>query len=478
MAADLTATAETLKPARRRRGVFGLSWRILGLVVVAVMTAEVLIFLPSIARFRVVYLEQLIESGTLAALALDATPDNMVTEQVKRSLLDNARVDAVVLVEPNKPKRALMNIEPRPSMPGYNLKEQGFFSLIWDALEAMAHDGQRYIRVGGESMRLPKAMVWIVADEWPMRIAMYGYAGRILALSILIALFTAALLYLGLRWLVILPLQDLSSAMTAFRRAPEEAGAERAPARRNDEIGVVDREFQNLQRELRASLRQKSRLAEVGAATNKINHDLRNMLSTARLLSDRLARSDDERTRSLAPTILGTIDRAARLASDAIQYVRDQPAPRLANVDLADLVDEVGIALQEQGEESTPNVVRQWVNAVGENNHVRADRDLLYRVFVNLGRNAFEAGAHTVTVRHQADGGNTIIDVADDGPGVPQAITAQIFRPFATGGRAGGAGLGLAIARDLVRAHGGDIALTETSASGTTFQFTLPFAGH
>ena len=477
MAADLTVSAETVKPARRRRAVFGLSWRILGLVVVAVMTAEILIFLPSIARFRVVYLEQLIESGTLAALALDATPDNMVTEQVKRSLLDNARVDAVVLVEPNKPKRALMNIEPRPSMPGYNLKEQGFFSLIWDALAAMAHDGQRYIRVGGESLRLPQAMVWIVADEWPMRIAMYGYAGRILALSILIALFTAGLLYLGLRWLVILPLQDLSAAMTAFRRAPEEAGAERAPTRRNDEIGVVDREFQNLQRELRASLRQKSRLAEVGAATNKINHDLRNMLSTARLLSDRLARSDDERTRALAPTILGTIDRAARLASDAIQYVRDQPAPRLTNVDLADLVDEVGIALQEQGEESTPNVVRQWVNAVGEHNHIRADRDLLYRVFVNLGRNAFEAGARTVTVRHQADGQDTIIDVVDDGPGVPQAVRAQIFRPFATGGRAGGAGLGLAIARDLVRAHGGDIALTESGASGTTFRFTLPYGG-
>src|SRR6185295_13152421 len=149
-----------------------------------------------------------------------------------------------------------------------------------------------------------------------------------------IALFTAALLYLALRWLVIRPLQDLSEDMTAFRRAPEEAGSERAPTRRNDEIGVVDREFRNLQHELRASLRQKSRLAEVGAATNKINHDLRNMLATARLLSDRLARSDDQRTRALAPTILSTIDRAARLASDAIEYVRDQRTPRLAPIEI------------------------------------------------------------------------------------------------------------------------------------------------
>jgi signal transduction histidine kinase len=476
MTADVTAAADTVRSARRRSPAFGLSWRILGLVIAAVMTAEILIFLPSIARFRMVYLEQLIESGTLAALALDATPDNMVTEEVKRALLNNARVDAVVLVEPNKPKRALMNIEPRPTMPSYNLKEEGVFPLIWDALTAMVHDGARYIRVGGESMRLPRAMVWIVLDELPMRIAMYAYATRILVLSVIIALFTAALLYFALRWLVILPLQDLSTDMTAFRRAPEEPGTERPPVQRNDEIGVVDREFQNLQRELRASLRQKSRLAEVGAATNKINHDLRNMLSTARLLSDRLARSDDERTRSLAPTILNTIDRAARLASDAIEYVRDRPTPRLANIDLADLVDEVGVVLQEQGEDSTPNIVRHWDNAVGADQPVRADRDLLYRVFVNLGRNAFEAGATTVTVRARTSGGHLVIEVADDGPGVPQEVADQIFRPFTRGGRAGGAGLGLAIARDLVLAHGGDIALAETSAKGSTFQFTLPAA--
>jgi signal transduction histidine kinase len=474
MAADVTIQARAAQRARRRNPAFGLSWRILALVVAGVMTAEIAIFLPSIARFRTVYLNQLIESGTLAALALDATPDNMINEEVKRTLLDHARVDAVVLVEPNKAKRALMNIEPKPSMPAFNLKEEGALMLIWDALRAMANDGQRYIRVGGESMRLPNAMVWIVADELPMRIAMYGYAGRILVLSIIIALFTAFLLYLALRWLVILPLQALSSDMVAFRRAPEEPGTERTPSSRRDEIGVVDREFRNLQRELRAFLRQKSRLAEIGAATNKINHDLRNMLSTARLLSDRLARSDDERTRALAPTILNTIDRAARLASDAIEYVRDQPTPRLGAVDLADLIDEVGVALQEQGEDSDPNLLRNWVNEVSGNLRANADRDLLYRVFVNLGRNAFEAGATTVTLRAHMSSDHLLIDVADNGPGVPQELADDIFRPFVSGRRAGGAGLGLAIARDLVRAHGGTIAIAETSGHGTTFRFTLP----
>jgi signal transduction histidine kinase len=474
MAADITVRAQAASGVRRRLPTFGLSWRILSLVVVAVMTAEILLFLPSIARFRLNYLEQLIESGTLAALALDATPDNMVTEEVKRSLLNHARVDAVILVEPNKPRRALLNIAPREDMPRFNLKERGALGLIWDALAAMTRDGAYYTRVGGESMRLPKAMVWIVVDELPMRIAMYGFTGRVLLLSITIALFTAALLYLALRWLVIRPLQDLSADMVAFRRAPEEPGSERAPVDRNDEIGVVDREFQNLQREIRASLRQKSRLAEVGAASNKINHDLRNILSTARLLSDRLARSDDERTRKLAPTILNTIDRATRLASDAIQYVRDRPVPRLGEFDLSDLVDEVGVALQEQGEESDPNLLRNWVNALGGECRIKADRDLLYRVFVNLGRNAFDAGASTVTIKKQNGGPFLMVSARDNGPGIPPDVASQLFRPFTTGGRAGGAGLGLCIARDLVRAHGGEIVLAETGPGGTAFHFTLP----
>src|SRR6478735_4649392 len=257
MPADVTLRAGTV-PLARRFPTFGLSWRILGLVIAAVMTAELLLFLPSIARFRLVYLEQLIESGTLAALALDATPDNMVTDEVRRALLNHARVDAVILAEPDKPRRRLLNIAPRPDMPTFNLKERGALGLIWDALAAMTRDGAYYTRVGGESLRLPGAMVWIVVDELPMRLAMHDYSVRVLVLSIIIALFTAAMLYLALRWLVIRPLQYLSSDMVAFRRDPEEAGSDRPLSNRNDEIGVVDREFQNLQRELRASLRQKT----------------------------------------------------------------------------------------------------------------------------------------------------------------------------------------------------------------------------
>lgn len=378
------------------------------------------------------------------------------------------------MVETNRAKRALLNIPPSPEMQTFNLMDRSALGSIWDALVAMTRDGAHYMRVGGQSMRLPNAMVWIVIDELPMRLAMYRYAGTVLALSVMVAMFTAALLCLALHWLVVRPLQKLAGDMTSFRRAPEAHVVDRPPSTRQDELGIVDREFHNLQRELRASLRQKSRLAEVGAASNKINHDLRNMLSTARLLSDRLARSDDERTRALAPTILNTIDRAARLASDALEYVRDHPTPRMEAFDLSDLVDEVGVALQEAGEDRDPNLLRDWRDEIVGECRVTADRDLLYRVMVNLGRNAFDAGATEVSVRARARGELMSIDIADNGPGVPPAVASQLFRPFTTGGRASGTGLGLAIARDLVRAHGGDIALMETSDRGSTFRFTLP----
>ena len=181
-----------------------------------------------------------------------------------------------------------------------------------------------------------------------------------------------------------------------------------------------------------------------------------------------------ERIKQMTPAKIAPM--AVALASDAIEYVREKPSPRLADVDLADLVDEVGIALQEQGEDKDPNLLRSWVNEIGAGGMARCDRDLLYRVFVNLGRNAFEAGATSVTIRTRRSSGFLLVEIADNGPGVPAAVARQLFRPFTTGGRQGGTGLGLAIARDLVRLHGGDITLIESNAQGTLFGFTLPIA--
>ncbi len=105
---------------------------------------------------------------------------------------------------------------------------------------------------------------------------------------------------------------------------------------------------------------------------------------------------------------------------------------------------------------------------------IEADRDQLYRVLANLTRNAAEAGARRLQVLAMYEGEAVVVEVADDGPGLPSKARDNLFRPFFGSARAGGSGLGLAIARELMRAHGGDLVLLSTSDAGTVFRLTLP----
>jgi signal transduction histidine kinase len=224
---------------------------------------------------------------------------------------------------------------------------------------------------------------------------------------------------------------------------------------------------------VRAALRQKARLAALGSAITKINHDLRNILATARLVSDRLADSSDPKVQRMAPTLVGSIDRAVTLCEQTLAYARDElPRPRRERFALGDLVEEVGRVVALLTKDGGA-----WQTFVPEGLIVHADRDQLFRVFVNLGRNAVEAGARQVRVTAALRGTSDLtVDVADDGPGIPAKAQDKLFQPFAGTARAGGTGLGLAIARELVRAHGGELTLAQTSADGTSFRIDLPGA--
>ena len=105
---------------------------------------------------------------------------------------------------------------------------------------------------------------------------------------------------------------------------------------------------------------------------------------------------------------------------------------------------------------------------------VEADRDQLYRVFLNLARNAVEAGAHRLRFAAAREAATIAIEVADDGHGLPPKARENLFRPFFGSARPGGSGLGLAIARELVRAHGGELSLASSTGAGTVFRLTLP----
>ena len=462
------ATNGQLRPPPLHRS---LSARLLVLTIAFVLFSEVLIYVPSISRFRNVYLEERIAAAHLATLSVEAAGDRGIDAELQAELLRHAGVISVTL---RKPVVELTLGELPPVDAVFDARRDRPVTMIQDAFETLAHRGQRTIRVIGPSPREPGVLVDISLDERPLWRAMVDYSGRILTLSIIISVLTALLVFASLHWLMVRPMRRIAGNIVAFRHRPEDPAQDVPDSERRDEIGLVQRELARMQRDLRAALAQKTRLAALGAAVGKINHDLRNLLASAMLLSDRLAESKDPQVHHVAPRLVEALDRAARLCSETLNFSRAQVVvPRRERFSLRQLVDEVGEALLRD----RPDGVA-WRNEVGAEITVNADRDQLFRVLMNLGRNAQQAlgdagGVIGVTAWRAEDGG-LAVEVADTGGGIPAGAREHLFEAFAGSTRPGGTGLGLPIAREIMRAHGGDIALAHTGPDGTAFRLALP----
>ena len=457
------------------RAARGLSARLLVLTIFFVLLGEVFIYVPSIARHRLVFLEERIEAARIAALAVEASPDGMVTEELRVSLLERAGVSAVSIKRPGSRRLVLAADMPLTVDASFDLREATPMGLIGHAADALRNGGERTIRVMGNAPGDPAdTVVDIVLPEAPMFSSMLDYSGRILWLSIILAIVVAGLVYVSLHWLMVLPLGRMTDSLVSFRRAPEDAAATVKVSGRRDEIGLAQRELQVMQRRVRAALRQRARLAALGAGVAKINHDLRNMLATAAVLTDRLAMARDPEVQKLSMPLVAAIDRAIALCTQTLSFATGRlPAPRRAAFALAPLVDEVQAALPID-EDSV-----DWRNEVPPELNVTADRDQLYRVISNLTQNAVQAlayrdGGGTVRVGAWRDANETLVEIADTGPGIRAPVRDHLFEAFADGGRSDGTGLGLAVARDLVRNHSGDISLERSDSAGTVFRLRLP----
>jgi len=445
-----------------------LSARLLVLTIAFVMVSEVLIFVPSIASFRLKYLEERLAAANIAILALLATPDAMVSDELEMELLSQAGAYVIGMKRPDGKKLMLGMEDKVPAIDAqFDLRQHGLFRSIRDAVVTLVQGRNRILRVVGVSPRHNETELEIVIDEAPLHDAMLDYGAQILAVSIVISLVTASLVYLALQWWMVRPIRRMTESMIAFRGDPEDLSRPLRVERRSDEIGVAQAELAEMQAGLRASLQQKTRLAALGTAVTKISHDLRNMLATAQLVSDRLVASADPQVKRAAPTLVAAIDRAVDLCTRTLDFTREGPL-RLdyRRFALKGLIHEIGAG-------GFANGRTELVEAVGDI-ELEADRDQLYRVLANLVRNAAEAGAVEVTVSAATEGERVIIEVRDNGPGLAPRARQNLFTPFAGSGRAGGSGLGLAIARELAHAHGGDLSLVSSDASGTLFRIDLP----
>jgi signal transduction histidine kinase len=447
-----------------------LSARLLVLTIAFVLLGEILIYVPSIARFRKVYLDERIAAAHLATLSLEAAGPSGIESVLENELLSHAGVRSVTLREP-APQLMLGKLPPVEKV--FDLRTGSPFALIGEAFATLRHGGDRTIRVIGPSPQRPAVLVDISLSERGLWNAMVNYSWRILTLSIVISLITAVLVYAALQLTIVRPLRRITASVMAFRARPEDPSAALEPSTRRDEIGLVQTELARMQEALRTALAQKTRLAALGAAVSKINHVLRNLLANAMLLSDRLEQSQDPEVRHVAPRLVESMDRAARLCAETLYFARAEVVrPNKTRFALAPLLDEVGESLLGPGQAGI-----RWRNEVRAEVMLYADRDQLFRVLVNLGRNAVQAlgeGGGLISIGAWQAGDHTVVELADTGKGIADAAQNHLFEAFSGSTRPGGTGLGLPIAREIMRAHGGDIALAQTGPEGTVFRLTVP----
>lgn len=446
-----------------------LSSQLLVLTITFVMLAEISIFVPSVARFRLSWLNERLSFAHLAIVNLDVTDDRAIAGNVREELLSHVGAYAIS-IRRGGARLALATDTPPPVQATVDLNNTDFLTLTSDALYTLTLTEARVLRVVGPSPKDPDIDIEVIVEETPLRNALRDFAKRIFGLSIVISLVTASLVFLSLQWLMVRPMRQLTANMTAFREDPDDPERIMLPSDRSDEIGVAQRELASLQTELRAALRQKDHLAALGTAVAKVNHDLRGVLSTAVLLSDRLESSKDPAVQNIAPRLISTIERAVEICGNTLDYVRfDQPSINKIHFSLRELVEDVDANFALTGRDGPAFTInlRSPVD-------VYADRNQIFRVMTNLAKNAAEAGATDIEVSARNGSGVAEILVSDNGPGLPERARSQLFQPFKGSVRAGGTGLGLTIAREIMRHHGGDLTLEKSDNSGTTFALVLP----
>jgi signal transduction histidine kinase len=452
----------------------GLSTRLLILTVAFALAAGLMILIPSLADYQEARFYDRVRAAELASLAVEAAPARTVSNAMAAQLLNGAGVVSVavqsggvrrLLLEAPSLRRTpdLIDLRNR-SLPGW--AAQPFITLF-------SGDG-RTVRVVAKPRFRDGDFVEVLIPDAPLKRELGAYLLRLVWVALFIAAVAGAALYVTLTALLVRPIQRLTGAMEQFRADPEDPAAHVELSGRRDEIGRAEAELDRMQSDLRAALASRARLAALGEAVAKISHDLRNMLTSAQIASDRLATLGDPRVSQALPRLERALERANALAENVLNYGKSQEAaplpmevPLLAAIEAA--AEDAGL---------TPDGVRLLTD-IKPGDQVLADPEQLHRILLNLLRNAREAiestgKAGSIRASLLRQEGQSVVRLADNGPGLTEKAVQRLFHPFAGSGRAGGAGLGLAISRELAQGHRGDLALLENGPRGATFALTLP----
>ncbi|MEO1252772.1 MAG: HAMP domain-containing sensor histidine kinase [Pseudomonadota bacterium] len=459
------------------------------MTVIFVLLAEVVVMIPSISKQRLDWIDARMEAAYLVSAALEGPRGRMISEEDARLLFRTAGIRGVTVKRGDVRSLILApEIDPHGSTKIYRVDSMDRMplTLIANAWATMFSSGDALIQISGPSRANDAQSLDIIVAQADLRRDLRIYARNILGLSLVISTLTGLLLFYAFNRLIVAPVKRLTNDMAAFEADPDHAANIHVPSGRIDEIGAAERSLAMMQRRINELLGERRRLAALGAGISKISHDLRNILASAQLMSDRLAKSEDPAVRKLSPRLINALDRAITLSRDTLAFGAMEPSK----------LDRNAFALNELATEVLEDTAARYLageNLVPADLIVFADRTHLYRSLFNLARNAAEAMApadsdetdinagaerNIVRIRARQDGEDVVIWLEDTGPGLPEHARADLFEPFKGSQKPGGSGLGVAISAEIINAHGGEIVLERSDESGAVFRIRLPDAVH
>ena len=236
-------------------------------------------------------------------------------------------------------------------------------------------------------------------------------------------------------------------------------------------------------RDLYQQLLQAEKMAALGQTISGVAHELNNPLATILNWAERLAeRPLDEPTRRGIDVILGESERAARIVRNLLTFARKRQSTR-AMIDLNQVVRETLTLRSYDQRVMNICVVTALASGLPQ---VFADAHQIQQVLLNLIINAEQAmlsahgrGSLVIRTWHDVDRDSVVLEVTDDGPGVPAEMSNKIFDPFFTTKEVGqGTGLGLTVAYAIVQEHGGRIRVTSPAGGGASFVVEMPVSGY
>jgi len=217
------------------------------------------------------------------------------------------------------------------------------------------------------------------------------------------------------------------------------------------------------------------RLSLVGRMMSSIVHDIRNPIATITLATDYLAAQEGDEgaaARQMASVMRDATDQMLNMIQELLDYAKGTSKVDLVETTVEELLETLDTLMLGAIDKEGIDVRRE----IAYSGVVKLDSPRVIRLLSNVIKNAAEAmpGGGTLTLRTRAEGGNLEIEVVDTGTGIPPDVLARIYDPFVTHGKSGGTGLGMAIAKSVVGAHGGAIVVESEEGKGTICRIRLP----